>query len=103
MQPAARLSLLAPALVALALSGCGGDDDKSTADIEAEISTQLVEGGLDEESADCVAAVIVEEVGTEELQDVDFSADEPPAELEEAISAASITAFGECELGSAAE
>ena len=50
-----------------------------------EVSETLQAGGegFDEETADCFAQIVVDEVGVEELQDVDLSADEPPEELQD--------------------
>lgn len=98
MQPASRAGAIVALVALTALSACGGGDDPSAEDIEAEISAQLAEGGLAEDDADCVAGVIVDEIGVDQLEDVDFSAEEPPAELEDDISAATLTAIDECGL-----
>jgi len=80
---------------------CSGDDgDKSEAEVTEELSESLQEGGdgLDKETADCFAEIIVETVGVDELQDVDLTADEPPAELQDEITAAAAEAVDECDL-----
>jgi hypothetical protein len=52
--------------------------------------------GLDAEQADCVAGVIVDEVGVDTLKDVDLTADTPPEELQEELTAAWELAPEEC-------
>jgi len=92
-------ALAAAVLLVLGLSACGDDGGSSEADIKDEISEQLAEGGqLDDETADCFAGVIVDEIGAERLEDVDFAAEEPPEGLEEDFSAAAIKALDECDL-----
>lgn len=103
MQPRARASALAALLLVAGLAACGGDQERSADDIEADIAAQLEEGGLDAEAADCVAGVIVDEIGADELRDVDFSAEEPPADLEDDIAAATLAAIDECDLGADGE
>ena len=91
-------ALVAVALV-LGLSACGGGGGDSAADIKAKVAEQLSgDGGLDDKTADCVAGVIVDEVGVEKLKDVDFSAAEPPAEIQDAFAAAAITAIEKCDI-----
>jgi hypothetical protein len=83
----------------LGAAACGGDDEDSEADLVEELSQTLQgDGDLDQATADCFAQVVVDEVGVEELQDVDLSAAEPPPELQEAIAAAAVSATEECEL-----
>lgn len=99
----ARTGAFATAVVlvlVLGLSACGDDGGgNSEADIKDKISEQLAEGGqLDDETADCFAGVIVDEIGADRLEDVDFSAEEPPKGLEEDFGAAAIKALDECDL-----
>lgn len=104
MQRAARLgaiALLAPLAV---LSACaGGSDDRSAEDIQADMAAQLEDSDLDAPTAECVAEVVVESIGVEELQDVDFSAEEPPEDLQQDITTAALAAIDECELGTDGE
>jgi len=102
MPRSARSGALAAVILLFATTACGSDEPTAE-ELQDEISEQLVEGGLDEEQADCVAGVIVEEIGTEELQDVDFSAEEPPEDLQEDIAAATRTALETCEGGAEGE
>jgi|GEM_PF-2952591 hypothetical protein len=104
MQPRARTRALAALTLVVSLAACGGGDrSRSAEDIEADIAEQLEESGLPEETAGCVAGVIVDEIGVEELQDVDFSAEEPPADLQEEITAATLAAIEQCDLGADGE
>ncbi len=68
-----------------------------------QVSETLQGGGegFDEETADCFAEIVVDEVGVEELQDVDLTADEPPEELQDEIAAAAVRAGEECDLADA--
>ncbi len=100
-----RTSLLGAAAALCLLGGAagcgGGDDDKSEAEIKAELVENLRDGedGLDEETAECFADVIIEEVGVDELRDVDLTADEPPEEIQEEVTAAGSRAVTECDFG----
>lgn len=101
MQRTARTgALLAAAALVVGLAACGDDDGGSSeADTKAKISEQLAEDGtLDEETADCFADVIVDEIGAEKLEDVDFSSEEPPEELQAEFAAAAVKAIDECDL-----
>lgn len=103
MQRRARTSgaVAAAAVLLLGLTACGDDDDSggSDADIKDEIAEQLAEDGtLDQETAECFADVIVDEIGADELDDVDFSAEEPPEGLQEEFASAAVKAIDECDL-----
>lgn len=99
MQRTTRITASAAAVVlTLGLSACGDSGgDSSDADIKDKIAEQFVDGGLDKDDADCFADVIVDEVGADRLNDVDFSA-EQPAELEDELTSAAAKATDECEL-----
>jgi hypothetical protein len=87
-----RIPALAASLcLLLGASACGGDNKASEEDIVKELSATLQAGGegFDEETADCFAKIVVDEVGLEELQDIDISED-PPPELQDEIAAATI-------------
>lgn len=103
MQGRARPSVaaLAATFLLLGLTACGSDDDSggSDADVKSEIAEQLAEDGtLDQETAECFADVIVDEIGADELEDVDFSAEEPPEGLQEEFASAAMKAIDECDL-----
>jgi hypothetical protein len=101
MQRTARSSAAVVAAVfLLGLTACGDDDSGgSEADVKAEIAEQLAEDGtLDEETAECFADVIVDEIGADELDGVDFSAEEPPEGLQEEFASAALKAIEDCDL-----
>jgi len=94
-----RAATLAAAAV-LAVAACGGPDDKTAEEVTEDISESLQAGGngFDAETADCIAAVIVEEVGLDNIADVDFDAEEPPEELQEEFATAAQAATQECDI-----
>jgi hypothetical protein len=103
MQPSRPLrAITVAALVlggALGASACGGDDGESEADIKEQLSETLQRSGDafgDQETADCFADIVIDEVGIEELQDLELSAEEPPKELEVKIADAALRAQEEC-------
>ncbi len=100
MQRPAALGALCLALTAAACGG--GGDDRSEADIKTDLSESLQSGvdDLDAEAADCFAQLVIDEVGLDELRDVDLSADQPPAEIQDDITAAATRAAEECDLTS---
>ena len=83
----------------LGAAACGGDEGDSEAEIVDDLSEQLQSGAedFDEETADCFAEIVVEDVGVEELQDIDFR-EEPPEEIQDEIAAATLRAAEECEV-----
>ncbi len=98
-----RRSLLGAAtalLLLLAPAGCGSKEGDSEADIKREISETLRQENdkYDKAAADCHAELIIDEVGLEELKDVDLSDDEPPAELAEQLATAAFRAIDDCDL-----
>jgi len=92
--------ILVVALAAGVGGACAGEDDKSADELTEELAEQLErrDDSLDTEQAECYAAIIVEEIGADELQDVDLSADDPPDELEAPLAAAASRATDECDL-----
>ena len=98
MQRSVRSGALAAILV-LALGACAGSDDASDEDITERIADQLSsDGGLDAEAAECVAGVIVDELGVDAVEDVDFAAEEPPDALQEEIAGAMVLARDTCDV-----
>ena len=87
-------------LCVLLLGGaaCGGENKASEEDLVADISRTLQSGSepLDEDTADCFAEVIVEEIGVDDLQDVEIRSNEPPEEMQTAIAEATIRANEQC-------
>jgi hypothetical protein len=98
-----RTPLIGTVLV-LALSvgagACSSDKKDDPDDIRKELSEQLQKGedGLSKKEADCFADVLIEEVGADKLADVDFSADEPPKELQGAFAKAAVKAVSDCDI-----
>ena len=91
----------AAASLLFTLTACGGGDDKlSENEVRDQLSDTFQAGddGLPKEQADCLTDIIIEEVGIEKLQDVDLTSDEPPEEIQEEITAATLRAFEECDL-----
>lgn len=91
------LRLLIGSVAIVSLAACSGGG-ASQADIEAKIAAQIVEDGLSENDAACFAGVLVDEVGLDAIKDIDFSAEEPPEELEDEIVAASTKAIVTCKI-----
>jgi hypothetical protein len=103
-------SLAALSLV-VALAACGEQDEPTADEVQADVSEELqaYDGDLTDEQADCIAEAIIDEVGQDEVTDIDF-ADDSPTELGEEFGAAAIAARDEClgepadpELGDPAE
>ena len=102
-----RRTPLLGATVALCLvfgaAACGSDsaegDDTRDAMVD-DLSDTLQEGDelLTDDEADCLAGVIIDEIGVDELKDVDLTADTPPEELREQITAAQPIASEECDV-----
>lgn len=100
MQGSVRIGALAAVVFTLGLTACsGGGGDVSEADVKARVADQLSsDGGLDEDTAECFAGVIVDEIGADELEDVDFAADEPPEALQEEFASAAVKALDTCDV-----
>ena len=98
MRYASLLGAAASLCLVVGVAACGGNDSESEQDLVNELSETLQGGGegFDEETADCFAQIVVDEVGVEELKDVDLTADEPPEELQDEIAAAAVRAGDEC-------
>ena len=98
MQGIARTSAGAAVLV-LVLAGCGDSGETSEADLKDEIAEQLeADGTFDAETAECFADIIVDVIGADELDGVDFSASEPPEDLQEDYVTAARRAVDECDI-----
>lgn len=86
--------------LALGAAACGGDDGDSEAELKDQLTGMLERAGrIAPDAADCYADIVIEDVGVEELQDVDLSAT-VPGELAEEIAAATKRADEECDLPS---
>ena len=97
-----RFSVLgAAAALLLTAAACGSSEDElSAADIKTELSANFQSGedGLTKEQADCYADLIIEEAGVDTLKDIDLSAETPPAEIQDAVAAATARSVDECGL-----
>jgi len=100
MRPTPLLGALAALSLGFGLVACGDDEGGDADDLKAELSEEFQDdgAGLDEGDADCFAEVIVDEIGADELADVDFSAESPPAELEDEFAAAAQKAIADCDI-----
>ena len=78
----------------------GGDDDDDPEDVRKKLSEELREGDstFTKAQADCFADVLIDEVGADEIADVDFSDPEPPEELQEAFASAAVKAVADCNI-----
>ena len=85
-----RRTLLLLTSLALAigtLGACGQSDDPTAEELEKDISEELqdVDSTLTKAEADCYAGVVVDEVGVDAVNDIDFSADAPDEDDAEAL------------------
>src|SRR5690606_27084177 len=77
----------------------GDDDDGDRDRIHAGLVAALNEDDVfTDEQADCLADHIIDDLGEDRLKGVDFSADEPPAEIEDDLFDAAQTGMAECEI-----
>lgn len=93
-----KLRMLVGSFAVAALVGCGSGGGSSRSEIETKVAAQLTEEGLTAKEAACFAKVLVDEIGVDKLKDVDFSADAPPAELQDDIISASTKALSDCKI-----
>lgn len=84
-----RIIILAAVIaLALGLGACGDDEPEFT---EANLSKELVDGGLlEQDAADCVAASVFDELDADTIEDLKgadvSSSDDLPPELQEALT-----------------
>src|SRR5690606_16471020 len=78
---------------------CGSSDDDPE-DVRAELIEQLRsdDQGFSKAQSECFADVLIDEVGADELADIDFSESEPPEELQGAFGRAAIKAVADCKI-----
>ena len=97
MRRSSALATAASLCLLLVATACSGSDEASKEELVADLSETLQTGDdLDEETADCIAEIVVEDVGVEEMRDVDLTSNEPPDELQPEIAAATIRSREEC-------
>jgi hypothetical protein len=93
-------ALVALASFALVAGACSQQDDPTPEELQEDVAEELRErdSSLSADQAECFAGLIVEELGVDEIQDVEFSDEEPTPELAEGIAAAAVAARAECGL-----
>ena len=98
MRRSTALAMTALLCLLLGSAACGGKEKASKEDLVGDISDTLQSGPepLDEETADCFAEIIVEDIGVKTLQDVDIRSNEPPEELQTEIAKATLRGNEEC-------
>jgi hypothetical protein len=90
------LAAVAVAVAAFLLLG-GGDDKDS--DVRTQLAAQFrANSELSNDQADCIADNVVDELGADRFDGVDFSADEPPASLADDLFAAATASFEKCDI-----
>ena len=90
------LAAVAVAVIAFLLLG-GGDDDGGN--VRTQLAAQFrANSGLTGDQADCVADHVVDEMGADRLDGVDFSADEPPEEIADDLFAAAAGSVEACDI-----
>lgn len=92
-------AILAAVVVAvIAFMALGGDDDDKS-DVRTQLAAQLRgNSDLTDEQADCVANHVVDEIGADRFEDVDFDAEEPPADLADDLFAAAAGGLEPCDI-----
>jgi len=94
------LAAVAAVVAAVALRDDGDSDrDRIRAAMAAEMTAS---GDVSQEQADCLANAVIDDLGTDKLKDVDFSADEPPAEIADALSTSVIGSLEACNVDASA-
>ena len=101
MRRSPLLAALTAVALVLGLAACGQEDDPTAAEVRADLVEELqaYDAELSDDEAECVAEAIVEAVGVDELNDLDFSA-EDPEDLDEEFGAAAVAARDDCLSGS---
>lgn len=91
--------LVAAAAVVAAIAMGGGDDNGDRDRIRAAMAAEMKSSGdLSQKQAECIADAIIDEVGTDKLKDVDFTADEPPAEIADDVTNALLGSLKDCDV-----
>lgn len=97
MRRVARPALVISTLLAAAatLSACGDGGGSSADDIRADVAEQIADQGYTQEQAECMADVVVDELGADAIEDVSFSAEDPEGLTDEVVEA-SLKAQEDC-------
>lgn len=92
------LAAVIAAVAAFLLLG-GDDDGGDRARIRAAMASQIRQDSeLTKAQAECVADAVIDEMGTEKLKDVDFSADEPPEAIADDLFKAAFASLEKCDI-----
>lgn len=88
--------LAAVAVVVAVLLAGGGDEDDS---VRTQLAAQFrANSELSDDQADCVADHVVDEMGEDSFEGVDFSAEEPPDEIADDLFAAAFDSLESCDI-----
>lgn len=99
MSRSSRLVALAALALALPVVGCTGGEEVTDADVAEELSTDLQNTmGLSADDADCMAERMVDDLGADELRDIDFAAEDPPEDDQEELAVAVLDALSNCDV-----
>ena len=93
--------LAAVIILVIAALAFGGDDKGSTDALRADLvglMTDEGEAGFSQRDAECAAGVVIDEIGADRLEGVDFDAEEPPPGLEDDFGAAMLKAVQHCNI-----
>jgi hypothetical protein len=91
------LAAVAVAVIAFLLLGGGDDDDADS--VRTQMAAQFrANSELTGDQADCVADHVVDELGVDRLEGVDFTADEPPEEIADDLFAAAVDSLEPCDI-----
>ena len=91
--------ILAVVAIVVAALLLGGDDDGGDDDIRAQLASQLKDGsGLSQAQAECVADAVVDDLGADRFEGVDFDAEEPPPGLADDLFNAAFDSLDACEI-----
>jgi hypothetical protein len=79
---------------------CSSSKKDDPDDVRKELIKEFRKGddGLTKTQASCFADILIKEIGADKLADVDFSADEPPKDLQDEFTKAAVQAVSDCKL-----
>lgn len=94
--------ILAAVIILVIAALAFGDDDKGSTDaLRADLVGLMTadgEAGFSQRDAECAAGVVIDEIGADRLEGVDFDAEEPPPGLEDDFGAAMLKAVQHCNI-----
>lgn len=91
--------ILAVIAIIVAVLLLGGGDDKDGESVTTQLAAQFKRGGdLTNAQADCIAESVVDEMGEDAFDGVDFTADEPPEEIQDELFSAALNALEDCDI-----